>query len=152
MGHTFSKTLLCWTSSSTFRPPEEVAWHLRGNTGNMTSNSYMTEVYTDVFQKSCDTSRGPHALWHITWDSCNTRFFCLLKLEEIWVIRWTQLVETVQVVNYLNLHWSHPKARPQPGMEWDKRQAHQPTNLRQIGCHSLCFRLSHSKWPQVLKK
>lgn len=37
-----------------------------------------TEVYTDVFQKSCDTSRGPHALWHITWDSCNTRtFYCL---------------------------------------------------------------------------
>ena len=36
---------------------------------------------------------------------------------------------------------------------WDKRQPHQPykfTTDRTV--NSLCFRLSHSKWPQVLKK
>ena len=76
-----------------------------------------TEVYTDVFQKSCDTSRRPTcAVAHHLRQLQHTIFLLADTLEEIWVIRWTQLVEMVQVVSYLSLHWSHPKARPQPGI------------------------------------
>lgn len=112
-----------------------------------------TEVYTDVFQKSCDTSRGPHALWHITWHSCNTRFFCLRirwKKSEwyaglsLW--RWCRWWVTWAFTGVIQRHVLNLESMGQA----TSTSTYQITTDTTV--NSLCFRLSHSKWPQVSKK
>ncbi len=174
VGHTFSKTLLCWTSSSTLRPPGS-KHDIHVARASMTCG-YMTKVSAYVFQKSSDTSRGPHTLWRITWESTvatpllpgrNLRdeldSACVgdgaggelpepsLESSKGTSSTWTNSIrhrDSTSLLLLLQVFLTCLNKLHEDPRRFAKIHTHQPTDYDRHS--SLCFRLSHSsKWPHI---